>query len=120
MLWNPRSLRGFRAFGHRCNRRPRASRSRSGIHSRMPPGDEAGLARSREVRADAAALRAESRQARRQARSTREQTSVILESVRAIAAAVLRAADYPAAAQVDAEFRTSESGTTGVEVTVQL
>lgn len=101
--------------GDRTERRDDAPRS-----DRAPSaGAEARFARSREVRSDAAALRAESRQARRQARATHEQTSAILESVRAIAAEVLQADDHAVAA-VDAEFTTTESGTTGVEVTVQL
>ena len=47
-------------------------------------------------------------------------TVAILESVRAIVGEVLHSEGFAVAAPVNAEFRTAESGTTGVAVTVRL
>ena len=46
--------------------------------------------------------------------------TAILASVRAIVREVLHAKGFAVAAPVNAEFRTAETGTTGVAVTVRL
>jgi hypothetical protein len=49
-----------------------------------------------------------------------EHTAAILEAAKAIAGDVLHAAGFAVASPVTARFRMATSGTTGVEVTVEL
>jgi hypothetical protein len=101
--------------------RRRLHGTETGRHRDRPAlAERAGPAESREVREEAATLRAESRQARRQSQAVRQEQAAILQAVKAIAAEVPDASGFATAAAVDAEFRTAASGTTGVEVIVEL
>src|SRR4051794_3354238 len=77
-------------------------------------------ARWKEVRDEAAALRAESRQARRQAAEVRGDRNVLLDTVVLLAASTLRQHGFRLTGPPAARFRTSEGGSTGVEITVRL
>jgi hypothetical protein len=76
-------------------------------------------AASAELREQSAALRAEGHQARTKAQAAREQSAAILEAVRELVAGALLARGLDVAA-VAARFRMADSGTTGVEVIVEL
>jgi hypothetical protein len=74
----------------------------------------------REVRDEAAALRAESRQARRDAAEVGGEKNAILDTVVRLVTDVLRRQGFALLAPVAARFRTTESGNTGVEVVVRV
>jgi hypothetical protein len=74
----------------------------------------------REVRDEAAALRAESRRARRDAAEVGGEKNAILDTVVRLVTDVLRRQGFALLAPVAARFRTTESGNTGVEVVVRL
>jgi hypothetical protein len=76
-------------------------------------------AASVELREQSTALRVEGHQARRKAQAARQQSAAILESVRELVAGVLHARGLDVAA-VAAHFRMADSGTTGIEVIVEL
>jgi hypothetical protein len=78
------------------------------------------LARSREEREAAAALRAESVQARRRARALSGEANVLLDSAVAIIEAVLARRGIALAEPVAAKFRTDDLGSSGIEISVRL
>jgi hypothetical protein len=80
----------------------------------------APLRRAREAREAAAALRGESRQARRHAADVRAETNAILDTVAELVARALQGRGFDLRAPVAARFQLEPSGSTGVEIVVQL
>jgi hypothetical protein len=81
---------------------------------------DAQAQRHRDVRDEAAAVRAQSGQAQRRAAELRGQANAILDTVALIVTDVLRRHGFALLAPVAARFRTAEAGNTGVEVAVRL
>ena len=75
---------------------------------------------ARQVRAEAAALRAESRQARHHAAEIHRETNAILDAVAAMMTHVLRRKGFELRAPIAVGFRIGESGSTGVQIVVRL
>jgi hypothetical protein len=73
-----------------------------------------------ELRDEAAAVRAESRQARRRAAEVRGEANAILDTVVLLVTDVMRRQGFALLAPVVARFRTTETGSTGVDVAVRL
>jgi hypothetical protein len=88
----------------------------------VPQGREEKVSRIRlEVAtSEAAALRAESRQARRHAAELRRERNVLVETAARIVADFLAQRGVAVAEPVSARLRTTEHGSTGVDVSVTL
>ena len=78
------------------------------------------LDRACDAREDAAALRAQSRQARRHAAELHAEANLILDTVEKLMARALEPRGFVLHAPVLARFRTTPSGSTGVDVVVRL